>query len=36
MPFGFLMDLWERHKQFMGISKPKREADVDEVAPMRI
>ncbi len=22
MPFGFLMDLWECHKQFMGIAKP--------------
>ncbi len=32
MPFGFLLDLWECHKQFMGISKSKREADIDEVA----
>ena len=31
MPFGFLLDLWERHKQFIGISKPKREADIDKV-----
>ena len=36
MPFGFLMNLWECHKQFMGISKPKREADIDEVVPMGI
>ena len=36
MPFGFLMDLWECHKQFMGIAKPKREADIDEVVPMEI
>lgn len=36
MPFGFLMDLWECHKQFIGISKPKREADIDEVVPMGI
>ena len=36
MPFGFLMDLRECHKQFMGISKPKREADIDEVVPMAI
>nr|DAL71633.1 MAG TPA: hypothetical protein [Caudoviricetes sp.] len=36
MPFGFLMDLWECHKQFMGISKPKHEADIDEVVPMGI
>ena len=36
MPFGFLMDLWECHKQFIGISKPKREADIDVVVPMGI
>nr|DAZ08557.1 MAG TPA: hypothetical protein [Caudoviricetes sp.] len=36
MPFGFLMDLWECHKQFIGISKPKRKADIDEVVPMGI
>nr|DAH39451.1 MAG TPA: hypothetical protein [Caudoviricetes sp.] len=36
MPFGFLMDLWECHKQFMGIAKPKCEADIDEVMPMGI
>lgn len=36
MPFGFLLDLWECHKQFMGITKPKREADIDEVVPMGI
>ena len=30
------MDLWECHKQFMGIAKPKREADIDEVVPMEI
>ena len=36
MPFGFLLDLWECHKQFIGISKPKREANIDEVVPMGI
>ena len=36
MPFGFLMDLWECHKQFMGIAKPKREMDIDEVVPVEI
>ena len=36
MPFGFLVDLRERHKQFMGISKLKREADIDEVVPIGI
>ena len=26
----------ECHKQFMGIAKPKREADIDEVVPVGI
>ena len=36
MPCGFLLDLWECHKQFIGISKPKREAAIDEIVPMGI
>ena len=36
MPFGFLPDLWECHKQFMGIAKPKREMYIDEVVPMGV
>ena len=36
MPVGFLLDLWECHKQFMGIAKPKREMCIDEVVPMGI
>ncbi len=36
MPFGFLLDLWECHKQFMGIAKPKREMCIDAVVPMGI
>ena len=36
MPFGFLLDLWECHKQFMGIAKPKREMCIDEVVPVGI
>jgi len=33
MPLGLLMDLWECHKQFLGISKPKRELTIDDVIP---
>lgn len=33
MPIGYLMDLWECHKQFIGIAKPKRIAFIDEVIP---
>ncbi len=36
MPFGLLLDLWECHKQFIGVAKPKREMYIDEVIPMGI
>jgi hypothetical protein len=36
MPLGLLMDLWECHKQFLGISKPKRELTIDDVIPYGI
>jgi hypothetical protein len=35
-PFGLLLDLWECHKQFMGISVPKREHFIDELIPYGI
>ena len=35
-PFGLLMDPWECHKQFMGISKPRRELTIDDVIPYGI
>lgn len=33
MPLGYLMDLWECHKQFIGISKPKVEYFIDDILP---
>ncbi len=33
MPLGKLLDLWECHKQFLGMAKPKREVFIDEVIP---
>jgi hypothetical protein len=30
---GLFLDLWECHKQFTGISKPKVELFIDEVIP---
>ena len=33
MPIGYLMDLWECHKQFIGIAKPRREYFIDDVIP---
>ena len=33
MPIGYLMDLWECHKQFIGIAKPKLELFIDDVIP---
>jgi len=31
MPFGLLMDLWECHRQFLGLAKPKQELTIDDV-----
>ncbi|WP_461206128.1 hypothetical protein [Clostridium sp. DL1XJH146] len=36
MPIGYLMDLWECHKQFIGISKPRKEYFIDDVIPVGI
>ena len=36
MPFGFLLDLWECHKQFTGLAKPKRELFIDDIIPYGI
>jgi hypothetical protein len=33
MPIGLLMDLWECHKQYLGIAKPKVERFVDDIIP---
>jgi len=33
MPLGLMIDLQERHKQFLGMAKPLREAHIDEVIP---
>ncbi|WP_169823062.1 hypothetical protein [Anaerobacillus alkalilacustris] len=35
-PFGYLLDLWECHKQFTGIAQPKKEVSIDDVIPMGI
>lgn len=36
MPFGLLLDLWECHRQYNGIAKPKREITIDEVIPFGV
>lgn len=36
MPFGLLLDLWECHKQYNGLARPKREYFIDEVIPSGI
>jgi len=33
MPIGLFLDLWEVHKQYHGIAKPKREWTIDDVIP---
>ena len=35
-PLGLFLDLWECHKQFIGVSKPKTELFIDEVMPSGI
>jgi len=32
-PLGLFMDLWECHKQFVGIAKPLVEYGLDDVIP---
>jgi hypothetical protein len=32
-PLGLFIDLFECHKQFLGIAKPKTEADINEIIP---
>lgn len=36
MPFGLLLDLWECHRQYNGISKPKIELSIDDIIPSGI
>jgi len=36
MPYGLLLDLWECHKQYHGIAKPKREMFIDDIIPAGI
>ena len=33
MPMGYLMDLWECHRQYHGLAKAKREYFIDELIP---
>jgi hypothetical protein len=33
MPFGLLLDLWECHKQYNGITKPREEHFIDDIIP---
>ena len=33
MPLGYLLDLWECHKQYHGLAKPYKEFFIDDVIP---
>jgi hypothetical protein len=33
IPVGLLLDLWECHKQWNGLAKPKREQFIDDIIP---
>ncbi|MDD5517710.1 MAG: hypothetical protein PHS58_09870, partial [Bacteroidales bacterium] len=32
-PIGQLLDLWECHRQFLGMTKPKHEQFIEDVIP---
>jgi hypothetical protein len=34
MPMGLLLDLWECHKQYHGMSNPKSTVFIDDVMPL--
>jgi hypothetical protein len=36
MPIGLLMDLWECHRQYLGLAKPKREMFIEEIIPSEL
>lgn len=33
MPVGLFLDLWECHKQWNGIARPKREFYIEDIVP---
>jgi len=35
-PLGLLLDLWECHKQYLGMAKPLIEAEIDDIIPVGI
>lgn len=36
MPFGFILDLCECHRQYTGQAKPRRELSIDDIIPIDI
>jgi hypothetical protein len=34
MPIGAFLDLWTCHKQFLGIEKPKRIVNINDIIPL--
>ncbi|WP_411161813.1 hypothetical protein [Dehalococcoides mccartyi] len=35
-PIGLLMDLWECHRQYLGLAKPKHEMFIEEIIPSEL
>lgn len=35
-PMGLLLDLWECHRQFLGLSKPRVQLSIDDIIPVGI
>lgn len=36
MPLGLMLDLWDCHKQFNGLSKPIKEYYIDDIIPVGV
>ena len=36
MPIGLFLDLWTCHKQFMGMEKPKKTWNIDDIIPLDV
>jgi len=36
MPIGLFLDLWECHKQFLGLAKPLQYMSIDDIIPLDI
>lgn len=36
MPLGLFLDLWECHKQYHGMARPRKHLTIDDVIPLDV